>query len=185
MKPKLFQKIAEDMKSGIPIKMEIGYGAIEIDSDFLKMLNKEFGGERGSFHTDENCDAIVYTKPKPCSCSSSESLIINPKNKKAANPVELEKMADNFDYFSKKFRGMFWQSYVNIKDEKGDNLCSWNIGSSYEKIERSEVSLSDDTSCGFYYDDSPTKTLKTAIRNCPSHGKTCKYLRMFSEALKS
>ncbi len=184
MKPKLFQKIADDMKSGIPINMEISYGAISIDSDFLKLLNKEFSGGKGSFHSDEDCDAIVYTTPKPCSCGSSESLIIDLKDNKAENIGELEKMTDDFNYFSKKFRGMFWQSYVNIKDEKGHNLCNWSIGSSYEKLDRSEISLLDDTSCGFYYDDSPTKTLKTAIRNCPSHGKTCKYLRMFSEALK-
>lgn len=184
MKPKFFQKIAEDMKSGIPIKVEIEYGAITTDIDFLKLLNKEFSGGKGSFHSDEDCDTFRYTTPKPCSCNSYESLNINLKNKKAANLVELRKMAGDFDYFSKKFRGMFWQSYVNIKDEKGDNLCSWNIGSSYEKLTRPEISLLNDTSCDFYYDNSPSNALKTAIRKCPSHGKTCKYLRRISGALK-
>ncbi len=183
MKPKLFQKIAEDMKSGIPIKAEIGYGAVSIDPDFLKLLNKEFGGGRGSFHTDENCEAInYYTKPKPCSCVSSEPLFIKLNNSKAKNTGELKKVVEDINYFSRKFPDMFWNIYVNIKDKKGEELCTWHIGSSYEKIERSEVDLMDDTSCGFYYDNSPTSALKTAIRNCPSHGKTCKYLRRVSKS---
>ncbi|MFZ3076863.1 MAG: hypothetical protein WA139_00210 [Candidatus Aenigmatarchaeota archaeon] len=183
MKPKLFQKIAEDMKSGIPVEVEIGYGAVSIDHDFLKLLNKEFGGGKGSFHNDENCEAINYYRNlKPCSCGSSEPLFVMLNNNKAKTSGELERMAEDFNYFSKKFPGMWWQSYVNIKGEKGQSLCNWNIGSSYEKLTSPEISLMDNTSCGFYYDDSPTKTLKTAIRNCPSHGKTCKYLRKISKS---
>jgi len=180
MKPKLFQKIAEDMNSGIPIEVEIGYGAIITDPDFLKLLNKEFGGGKGSFHSDDNCNAVYYTTPKPCSCGNHNSLFIKLNNKKSASPAELEKLAEDFNYFSKKFPGIWWQSYVNINDEKGHSLCNWDIGSSYEKLTSPEISLMDDTSCGFYYDDSPTSELKTAIKNCPSHGKTCKYLRRIS-----
>ncbi len=183
MKPKLFQKIGEDMKSGIPVEVEIGYGAVIIDHDFLKLLNKEFGGGKGSFHTDEVCETInSYDSPKPCSCGSSEPLFVRLNNKKAKNPAELEKMAEDFNYFSEKFRGMFWKTYVNIKDKKGEGLCNWDIGSSYEKLIGPEISLMDDTSCGFDYYDSPTKALKNAIRECPSHGKTCKYLRRVSKS---
>lgn len=165
MKPKIFQKIQDDMECEIPIKIEITYGAIAVDSDFLNLLNRELSDGRGTFHTDEYCNE------KPCSCESTESLIIKLKHDEATNINELKRLEEGLDYFNRKFRDVFWKSYVSLKDKQNSELCAWNIGSSkYNELARSEIDLLIDTNC-----------TKTTMRKCSSNGKTCEYLRRISE----